>query len=153
MKRSGHAFYALLLLLALGPGSLAQDASGFRVVVHSDNPTAEVSNKELVKIFLKKVPSWDGWEIEGKKMRVIPINQTENEVREAFSQAVHGKSVIAIDKYWQTVLFSGRGLPPDKFSSDAEVLAFVRANPGAIGYVSSRTTLSGGVKELRIRSE
>lgn len=151
LKRSVLLLCALLL--AAVPASLAQDDPGFVVIIHAENPTSELSRKELIRIFMKKVPSWDGWEIEGDKVKVIPIDQQDTEARQAFSKAVHGKSVTAIERYWQTVLFSGRGVPPDKYSSDAEVLAFVRANPGAIGYVSSRTTVAEGVKELRINGE
>jgi hypothetical protein len=36
-----------------------------------------------------------------------------------------------------------RDVPPPIGRSDAEVLAFVRANPGAIGYVSATADIQG----------
>jgi ABC-type phosphate transport system substrate-binding protein len=38
--------------------------------------------------------------------------------------------------YWQQMIVSGRGVPPAK-TSDQDVLAYVKANPGAIGYVGA----------------
>ena len=40
-------------------------------------------------------------------------------------------------------------LPHEKETED-EVLAFVRAEPGAIGYVSADKKLGDGVKELKV---
>jgi hypothetical protein len=40
-------------------------------------------------------------------------------------------------------VFSGRDTPPAIKASDASVLEFVRANPGAIGYVSPGADLAG----------
>ena len=37
-----------------------------------------------------------------------------------------------------------------EYSSDSEVLAFVRSNPAAIGYVRAGVTLGSGVKQLLI---
>ena len=70
-------------------------------------------------------------------------------VREEFSRVVLGRSTDAVVSYWQAWVFSGRGsLPPEK-SSDAEVIAYVKANPGAIGYISS-TAQFEGVKVLEV---
>ena len=48
----------------------------------------------------------------------------------------------AVANYWQRQIFSGRGTPPPIKESDAEVIAFVAANPGAIGYVSADAEVS-----------
>ncbi len=37
-------------------------------------------------------------------------------------------------------------------ATDAEVLAFVAAEPGAVGYVSSSTNLIANVKELAVEN-
>lgn len=146
----------VVVFLAPAPGVQAQDAPApapapeFRLIVHADNPTTAMTAKDLAKMFIKRIPSWSVWKIDGEEVKVIPIDQNDNAVRQAFSHAVHGKSVSAIERYWQKMIFSGRGINPDKFGSDAEVVAFVRAHPGAIGYVSRDTELGDGVKELHI---
>jgi len=35
------------------------------------------------------------------------------------------------------MIFSGKGIPPPEKPYDADVVAFVRETPGAVGYVSS----------------
>ena len=63
------------------------------------------------------------------------------------------KSVSAVKSYWQQQIFSGRGVPPTERSTDSEVLAYVRSNPNAIGYVSSAAALGGSVKVVTVRDE
>ncbi len=71
-------------------------------------------------------------------------------VRQAFSREVHQRDADAIAAHWQTAVFSGRDVPPPIGRSDSDVVAFVRANPGAIGYVSAAEDVSG-VKVLTVR--
>ena len=71
-------------------------------------------------------------------------------VRGAFNRLVHQKSAGAIASYWQQQIFAGREVPPAEKSGDGAVIAFVKANPGAIGYVSGDVR-TDGVKRLSIR--
>jgi hypothetical protein len=57
--------------------------------------------------------------------------------------------VPSVYSYWQEIVFSGRGEPPPERASDAEVVAFVRANVNAFGYVSP-TAAVAGVKVLTL---
>ena len=52
--------------------------------------------------------------------------------------------------YWQKMIFSGREVPPPEKTSSAEVVAYVRANRGAIGYVAADAALGAGVRVLKI---
>ena len=56
----------------------------------------------------------------------------------------------SVENYWQQQIFSGRGSPPPIKASDQEVLAFVAANPGAIGYVSADADTSA-VKTITLK--
>jgi ABC-type phosphate transport system substrate-binding protein len=56
----------------------------------------------------------------------------------------------AIDQYWTQSVFSGRAVPPPEKRSDADVVAFVRENPGAIGYVSQGASIDG-VKRVTVK--
>jgi len=46
-------------------------------------------------------------------------------------------------------MLSGEGTAPKAFSSDAEVIDFVKNNNGAIGYIS-KDSLSDDVKQLNV---
>ncbi|HEX9735528.1 MAG TPA: hypothetical protein VGG06_26470 [Thermoanaerobaculia bacterium] len=134
----------IVLGLVLALWAAAQ-SSGFKVIVHQDNPTAGLSAKDVSNLLLKKKTKWDG-----SGIAADPIDlDGGSTIREAFSERVHGRSASSIKSYWQRQIFSGREVPPPEVRSDAEVIAFVRRTPGAIGYVSSDARLDG-VKELRL---
>jgi len=136
---------AVVALGALLAPAAATAQSGFRVIVHPDNPVEAMTATELSRLFLKKVTTWPHGE------RVEPVDQSDSSgVRAAFSQAIHDREVAAIKAYWNKIIFSGRGIPPPELAGDREVLEFVRSHPDSIGYVSPRTSTSR-VKVLRIQ--
>jgi ABC-type phosphate transport system substrate-binding protein len=137
-----RAPFALLACLALG-AALPAAAADFKVVVHPDNPLGELTTTELSRLFLKKTLRWP----EGRPVQ--PVEPGTPRLRERFAQAVHGKSLDAVKAYWNQLIFSGRDVPPLEKADDAGVLAYVRANPGAVGYVSPGAD-TAGVKVLLV---
>ncbi|MEM7583884.1 MAG: hypothetical protein AAF560_10925 [Acidobacteriota bacterium] len=123
----------------------AESSPGFQVVINAANPTESMTASTVAKIFLKKLRRWDHDET------ITPIDLgAKDPVRKAFTRAIHGKSVTAIKSFWQRMIFSARGQPPEEKSDHEEVLEFIRTTPGGIGYVSDDITLGDGVKELKI---
>ena len=51
--------------------------------------------------------------------------------------------MAAVKSYWQQLIFSGRAIPPPELDSDEEVVRYVAKYPGAVGYVSGGSELSG----------
>ena len=134
-----------IVLAILGITLSASAQTSFKLVAHSSASIDSASASDVSQIFLKKTDKWpDGSE-------ATPVDQkVSSSVREAFSHAVHQKSAAAVDAYWQQRIFTGRGLPPLTKGSDAEVLAFVKNTPGAIGYVSAGASTEG-VKTITLR--
>jgi ABC-type phosphate transport system substrate-binding protein len=138
MRRPIVVAFSLAVLAALPAATAASQGPGYRVVVHAQNATPALSRSELTRLFLKKITEWP----DGKA--VVPVDQERTApVRQAFSTAVHMKDADAVAAHWQVLVFSGRDTPPRTLRSDDDVVAFVRDNPGAIGYVSERATLAG----------
>ncbi len=132
---------AALAAVALPGSAQAQD---FQVVVNESVPIETISKSDLSKVFRKKVRQIGG-------VNASPVDLAAgSSVREAFSQGVHGRSAAAIESYWQQQIFAGEKVPPVKKTSDAEVLAYVRGTPGAVGYVAAGASLGAGVKALRV---
>jgi ABC-type phosphate transport system substrate-binding protein len=129
------------LLLAVALPAAADD---FKVVVHPDNPVLGLTAGELSRFFLKKSLRWP----EGRP--VHPVEPASPTLRERFSAAIHQKSLNAIKAYWNQLIFSGRDVPPLEKADDAGVLAYVRSDPAAIGYVSPGADLTG-VKVLVVQ--
>ncbi len=125
----------------LGPSAAQAQQTGFQIIVHADNPVTSITAADVSGMFQKKVTSWSN----GRS--VVPFDlDGDSQVRERFSRTVHRRSAGAIKAYWQRQIFAGRGVPPVERNSDAEVLASVAADPGAIGYVSSGASLGRNVK-------
>ena len=136
------AVSTLLVLLVLPGTAAGQD---YKVVVNESNPIKEISQHQITRCFMKQMTKWPNG------MPVTPVDQAASStVRESFSENVLQRDVSAVKSYWQRQIFSGRGVPPPEKASDGEVLAFVRANPGAVGYVAAGTDLGSGVKVLEI---
>lgn len=131
----------LVFVLALGASAVrigAQDASAYKLIVNSSNPTAQISRLKVGEIFLKKMSRWpDGHPV----MPVEPSGKSP--VRQRFTLEIYGKQVIAISAYWQQMIFGGKGVPPPEKSADADVVAFVRDTPGGVGYVWAGADVSG----------
>lgn len=139
MKGVMSALVAAAIVLA--PAALrAQD---FKVVVNSGNAVDALSSDEASKLFLKQTAKF------ANGTAAAPADQ-KGGVRAAFTKAVHGKPVNAIDTYWQQQIFSGKEVPPPTKASDDEVIAFVKSNPGGIGYVSAGAA-TAGVKVVAIK--
>ncbi|HET9011814.1 MAG TPA: hypothetical protein VFN38_08360, partial [Gemmatimonadaceae bacterium] len=87
-----------------------------------------------------------------KNKELLPVDQDkEAKVRSTFSKAILGRPLSAIISYWQQQIFSGGDSPPVEKGSDAEVLAFVRNNPKAVGYVAVGTDLGTGVRAVTVQ--
>lgn len=115
-----------------------------KIIVHPSNPVSMLKKTQVSNYFLKKASSWET----GRK--VLPVDQGESSpTRKSFTEEIHGKEVHSVVSYWQKQIFSGREVPPVEKNSDRDVIAFVRENPDAIGYVSDGTTLDG-VKVVRV---
>lgn len=145
MKTISRTKTILLAVVVALSWHAAALAAGYKVIVNNANGTAPLAKKELSQLFMKKTARWsDG-------TPVVAIDQTEKSpVRDQFTQEVHGKSVAAVKSYWQQQIFSGRDVPPVEKSTDAQVVAFVKQNAGAIGYVAD-TADTAGVRVVGVR--
>jgi ABC-type phosphate transport system substrate-binding protein len=141
-SRGGIAL--LLASLALRSVLLAQEA-GYKVIVHESNPLTSISAGDLSKVFLKKVSHWSN----NNPARPVDLPDS-SPVREKFSRDIHKKALSAVLAYWQQQIFSGSGLPPAEKGNDAQVMEYVKENPGAVGYVSASATLANGLKVMKV---
>jgi ABC-type phosphate transport system substrate-binding protein len=136
----------LVLLGFLITAQPAATAGEFVVIVNAANPVTSVGNGQLSSLFLKKLTQWGGG------LPAVPVDLgPESPVRESFSRQVHRKGTAAVKAYWQQMIFSGREVPPPEKASAREVVAFVSANRGGVGYVPAGTPLGSGVKTVEVK--
>jgi ABC-type phosphate transport system substrate-binding protein len=135
----------LAALLATTRGEPVWAQESVVVVVNASNPVASLSAADVSNIFLRKTVRWDG----GDDIQPVDL-PASSAVRERFSESVLGKAISAVQAYWQRQIFSGHGVPPVEKASEEDVLAFVRANANAIGYVAADATLGSAVKRVAV---
>jgi len=140
---------SIALALALSPAAagVADAADAFVVIVHPSVTGASIRRADLGAVFLKKASRWSG----GGGL-AVPVDQSgTSRVRIAFSEGVLGQPVAQVVQYWQKQMFSAARLtPPPVKATDAEVIAFVAKNAGAVGYVAAGTTLPPEVRTLAL---
>jgi len=133
---------AMLALFVVATPAAAQDV---KVIVNSANSTADLSGDVVTKLFLKQTTKFPNG------TAAQPVDQAKgSSVRAAFSKSVLGRGVAAVESYWQQQIFSGKDVPPPTKASDDEVVAYVKANAGAIGYVSAGAS-TAGVKVVDVK--
>lgn len=128
------------LILAVARTAHAQD---YKLVVNEANPTSSIAASDIAQIFLKRKTVWPSGS------PAVPVDQSSGRARAAFSQEILGRDIASMRLYWQQQVFSGRSTAPDEKPSDATVVAFVRDNANAVGYVSGSAQTTG-VKVLTV---
>ncbi len=140
------SFVALGATILLGaPSRVSAQDSDIKVVVNSANPLSELSSADVAGLFLKRIARFPGGG------PAVPVDQAKGSAtRGAFSRKLLGRPASAVDAYWQQQIFAGGELPPAVKPSDDDVVAFVKATPGAIGYVSAGASVAG-VKVVTVK--
>jgi ABC-type phosphate transport system substrate-binding protein len=137
--------YIILICFIALAGTSSLFAQSFKLIVNEANTTTSLSAKEASDLFLKKKTKWSSG------TTVMPVDlSSASAIREKFSQQVHGKNTAAIRNFWQQAAFSGTATAPAEKGSDADVIEYVKKNPGAIGYVSPSASTQG-VKTISIK--
>lgn len=123
-----------LLLLAQGPAARAQ-AGGVVVIGHAALERIDVPT--LQRIYTGRV-------VELGNVSVNPANVAAgNPVRSRFLATYLNQDEEKYLAYWTVRRYIGKGVPPREFNTPAEVIRFVLATPGGIGYVDDGSLTPG----------
>ncbi|WP_053333997.1 hypothetical protein [Gemmatimonas phototrophica] len=143
MKPSFKTLAVAFMAIALSAAPAA--AQDFKVIVNSANSTTDLPADVTAKLFLKQTTKFPNG------TAAQPVDQAKTSpVRATFSKTVLGRAVSAVESYWQQQIFSGKDVPPPAKASDDDVVAYVKATPGAIGYVSAGAS-TAGVKVVDVK--
>jgi ABC-type phosphate transport system substrate-binding protein len=131
---------SVLAVVTVALAGSVSAASGVKVIANVDTPT--MSEEVLRKIYLGKVIEVDGH-------AVIPVNLREgNATRRVFMQQVISEDDDKYVAYWTVRRYIGKGSPPREFDTVEQQLEFVRATPGAVGYVDETVDVRSGVRTV-----
>jgi hypothetical protein len=112
------------------------------VVIVSSSVSDAVNADMVQKIYLGKKSKWE----DGSS--ITPVALQQGTVHDAFLEKFIKKTSSQFETYWKQMIFSGKGVPPKAFATEAELYDFVNKTPGAVGYVDSATPHEG-VKEVK----
>jgi ABC-type phosphate transport system substrate-binding protein len=119
-------------------------AADIKVIANPSVGTSAVSADELKGVFLgTKTSLSDGSHVE-------PVLLKSGAVHEAFLKEYVGKTDDALNTYYRSLVFTGKGSMPKAFASDADVVSFVEKTKGAIGYVGASAS-AGSAKTLDVK--
>jgi len=118
----------LKLISALLVSLMLCEAHADNVVVIGHADLSKFDASTVQRIFTGKVIEIDG-------VHVIAVNHKAGAVRDRFLQYYLNQKNDKYTAYWTVRRFIGKGIPPRELSSAAEVIRFVQATPGAIGYI------------------
>ena len=128
---------AVLLLASL---ACAQDVM---IVVNSSVPVSQITETQLRDIFTGVRTRFDNG------TRAVPVMLKGGPVHEVFLNRHVGDTPDEFRVRWRKAVFTGQGSMPKECRSEAELLNYVEATPGAIGYVS-RLSGSSTVKLMTV---
>ncbi|WP_221799343.1 hypothetical protein [Oceanobacter mangrovi] len=137
MKKSWHLTALVLLTLASG---LSRAEPALLVIGHPLDQKPLQLNQEQIRNLFMGIPVARG---------LKPAGLTaDNELHFLFNNEVIGLAEARIQSYWAQMKFTGRKSPPAEFSSEQQLLDYIRQTPGAIGYVSADIPLPQPVQIL-----
>jgi len=140
MKIINSLTFAILLL----SGSVSASAAELKLIANESVSATEISSDDVKGVFLlTKTSLKEGGHVE-------PVLEKGGSVHEAFLRDYVGKSDSALQTYYRSLAFTGKGSIPKQVASDADVVAYVAKTKGAIGYVGPETATSG-VKVLKVK--
>jgi hypothetical protein len=137
-----HILVVCALLCAWSLGFAG--AADVKVIANPAVGAAEISTDDLKSVFLAtKTSLSDGSHVE-------PVLEKGGPAHEAFLKQYLGKTSTALETYYRSLVFTGKGSMPKMLATDAEVVAYVAKTKGAVGYVSAAAS-TGGVKVLEVK--
>jgi ABC-type phosphate transport system substrate-binding protein len=126
--------FAILLLESitpLAPNSAAQGHDPIVMVVNKVNATTSIGKPEAKKLLLGTTGSW----ADGKKVIVV-LRPLASADRAVLLQDICGMTEAEFTRYEMQTMFTGRvPVKTQEEPSSIAIKAFVKANPGAVGFL------------------
>lgn len=133
-----------MLAIFLGVAAATVLADDSEIVVNSSVKGIDISTSELRDIFSGARTSLSSG------AHIVPVTLKDGATHEAFLKEHIGKSDSAFRATWRNLVFTGQASMPRSFDTEAALLEYVAATPGAIGY-ASKNAKHDNVKTLAVK--
>jgi hypothetical protein len=102
-------------------------AEPLSVITANGTAVSSLTRDEVADLFLgRRKISIDG-------QTLIPLDASDDKVRDSFYQAIADMSAVRVSAYWARIVFAAQGRPPRKLPLD-EVKFFLQSQPGTVTY-------------------
>jgi len=118
-------------------------AADIVVIANKNAPAGSLTREEVKNIFLAKKTQWAN----GEKINFVTLK--DSQAHDDFLKTYLQKSSSQFQRYFRTLVFTGKGKVPKSFDSEESLVGYVAGTSGAIGYVSSGTN-TGSVKVINV---
>ncbi len=116
-------------------------------ITNQKNSIQEISKKDIKNIYLGKKKKWTN------KIKIIPVLNSSENVEKEFYKLI-GKTKTKYEKYWDKMVFTGKGNPPLKMENNVKIIDYIKKNEGAISFISIQDTISEkSIKILKIKNK
>jgi hypothetical protein len=134
----------LIAAILSGLALVSLQAASVKVIANASVSEATVSVGDLRSVFLQEKDSLAGGS------HVEAVIEKDGPTHEAFLKEYLDKSDSALQSYYRSLVFTGKGAMPKTVGSDAEMVSYVAKTKGAIGYVGGDASAEG-VKTLQVK--
>lgn len=130
-----HLLCTLAALATLAAAPVAR--ADYYVVVSEASPVVQLSQKDVLHLFMGRSRSFpDG-------SAAAPHDLAASTQREGFYRALSGMSLAQVTSYWARLMFSGRSLPPAQLDDESALVAKLRQDSAAIGWLPAPPSAKG----------
>ncbi len=124
--------YTALLLVVLISGPLSPAIAGDVVVICNKNVPVNSLEPDIIRnIFLGHKSKWNNDEF------INFVTLSRGSTHKNFCKKYLKKSPGQFGSFWKQMLFTGKGQPPKSFNSEEEMIEYITATKGSIGYASA----------------
>jgi len=128
---------AVAALAAAPSPATAEPEAATVVIAHPGVKEKALDADAVQRLFLGKKTTWEGGG------GVILAVLAEGPLHETFLKAYVGKTASQFTSHWRKLVFTGKASEPRSFATEEELVAFVAATPGAVGYVGGSVEKKG----------
>ena len=125
--------YLSILFVGVLLSCAAASAQNVVVIVNNGVKATAASSDDIRAVFTGDKSSLSD------SSRVTPVTLKGGSADEAFLKDYVGKGDAAFRTGWRSLVFTGQASMPKTVDSEAAMVDYVAATPGAIGYVSKAT--------------
>lgn len=127
-KAARNPLFGLLIAVALSGYAHADVV----IVVNPDNKIAALTLNQVRDIFLGQSTEFPNGDL------AIPADLPDSPARDAFYLKYAEKSPQQMRAYWLKVLYTGKGVPPQKTPTVEALKKLITKNQGVIGYIEQK---------------